>query len=47
VGSEFKVGTISVGCRLEMWADESVFLTSAIESLQVKHEHLKTVETVS
>ena len=47
VGSEFKVGTISVGCRLEMWADESVFLTSPIESLQVKHEHLKTVETVS
>jgi len=47
VGSEFKVGTISVGCRLEMWVDESVFLTSPIESLQVKHEHLKTVETVS
>lgn len=47
VGSEFKVGAISVGCRLEMWVDERVFLTSPIESVQVKHEHLKTVETVS
>ena len=37
LGSEFKVGAISVGCRLEMWIDERVFLTSPIKSVQVKH----------
>ena len=42
LGSEFKVATISVGCRLEMWIDERVFLTSPIQSVQVA----KTVETV-
>ncbi|HLM23633.1 MAG TPA: TraR/DksA C4-type zinc finger protein [Pyrinomonadaceae bacterium] len=37
LGSEFKVATISVGCRLEMWIDERVFLTSPIKSVHVKH----------
>src|SRR5215216_4140721 len=30
-GSEFKGGTICVGCRLEMWVDERVFITSTIK----------------
>jgi hypothetical protein len=37
LGNEFKVGTISVGYRLEMWVDERVFLTSPIKSVHVKH----------
>jgi hypothetical protein len=36
-GSEIKNGTICVGYRLEIWADEKVFLTSPIKSLAVKH----------
>jgi hypothetical protein len=48
LGSEFKVGTISVGCRLEMWIDKSVFLTSPIKSVQVKHNsELESVEDIS
>jgi hypothetical protein len=48
LGSEFKVGTISVGCRLEMWVDERVFLTSPIKSVQVKHNsELESVEDIS
>lgn len=48
LGSEFKVGTISVGCRLEMWVDERVFLTSPIKSVHVKHNSaLESVEDIS
>ena len=48
LGSEFKVGTISVGCRLEMWVDERVFLTSPIKSVQGKHNsELDSVEGIS
>ncbi len=48
LGSEFKVGTISVGCRLEMWVDERVFLTSPIKSVQVKHNSaLESVQDIS
>ena len=37
-GSEFKTGVICVGSRLEIWADEKVFLTSPIKSsLGVMH----------
>lgn len=36
-GSEFNGGTISVGCRLEMWAGDKVLLTSPIKSIEVKH----------
>ena len=36
-GSEFKAGSICVGCRLEMWVDERVFITSPIISVHVKH----------
>ena len=46
--SEFKVGTISVGCRLEMWIDERVFITSPIKSVHVKHNsELESVEDIS
>ena len=48
LGSEFRVGTISVGCRLEMWVDERVILTSPIISVQVKHNsELESVEDIS
>lgn len=36
-GSEFKAGSICAGCRLEMWVDERVFITSPIISVHVKH----------
>lgn len=36
VGDEFKPGMISVGCRLEMWVDQRVFLTSPVKSVCVK-----------
>jgi RNA polymerase-binding transcription factor DksA len=36
-GSDFKSGAICVGCRLEIWADDKVFLTSPIKSVGVKH----------
>jgi len=36
-GSDFKSGMICAGCRLEIWADDKVFLTSPIKSLGVKH----------
>lgn len=46
--SAFKVGTISVGCRLEMWVDEKVFLTSPVKSVHVKHNsELESVEHIS
>ena len=48
VGTEFRVGTISVGSRLEMWVDERVFLTSPIKSVHVKHNsELESVEDIS
>jgi RNA polymerase-binding transcription factor DksA len=37
IDSQFKVGTISVGSRLELWVDERVFLTSPVKSVLVKH----------
>ena len=36
-GSDFKSGVICIGCRLEIWADDKVFLTSPIKSLEMKH----------
>jgi hypothetical protein len=35
-GDVFKGGTISVGCRLEMWVDQRAFLTSPVKSVNVK-----------
>lgn len=36
-GCEFKNGAICVGSRLEIWADDKIFVTSPIKSLGVKH----------
>ena len=36
-GDELKPGAICVGCRLEMWVKERVFLTSPVKSIHVKH----------
>jgi hypothetical protein len=36
-GAPFSRGTICVGCRLELWVDERVLLTSPIKSIEVKH----------
>lgn len=35
-GSAFNGGAICVGGRLEMWVDEKIFLTSPVESVEVK-----------
>jgi hypothetical protein len=35
-GDAFKGGTISIGCRLEMWVDERAFLTSPVKTVCVK-----------
>jgi RNA polymerase-binding transcription factor DksA len=36
-GSAFKAGSICVGCRLEMWVNEKVYITSPVKSIEVKH----------
>jgi hypothetical protein len=36
-GAPFEGGAIDVGCRLELWVNEQVFLTSPIKSIEVKH----------
>lgn len=36
-GSELKAGSICIGCRLEMWVGERVFITSPIKSVHVNH----------
>lgn len=36
-GSAFRRGEICVGCRLEMWVDERVFITSPVKSVEVMH----------
>lgn len=36
-GSAFNGGMICIGGRLEMWVGETVFLTSAVESVEVQH----------
>jgi len=47
-GSECNDGTICVGCRLEIWADEKVFLTSPVKSFEVKHnEPAESVQSIS
>ena len=35
-GDALKPGAICVGCRLEMWLNERVFITSPVKSVQVK-----------
>lgn len=36
-GDALKPGAICVGCRLEMWLNERVFITSPVKSVHVKH----------
>ena len=36
-GAEFNDGTICVGCRLEIWTNETALLTSPVKSFEVKH----------
>lgn len=38
-GFPFKGGALSVGSHMEMWVDERVLLTSAIESVRVEGHH--------
>lgn len=45
-GSEFRGGEICVGCRVEMWVDERVFITSPVKSIEVLHP-AESVEAIS
>ncbi len=36
-GKPINKGAICIGCRLEMWVDDRVLLTSPIKSIEVKH----------
>ena len=36
-GASFNNGAICVGCRLELWVDERILLTSPIKSIEVTH----------
>ena len=36
-GSAFRSGEICVGCRVEMWVDEKVFITSPVKSIEILH----------
>jgi hypothetical protein len=36
-GSEFRGGEICVGCRVEMWVGDRVFITSPVKSIEVIH----------
>jgi len=46
-GSEFKPGSICVGCQLEMWVDERVIVTSPILSVHVKHNGAESMQDIS
>jgi Prokaryotic dksA/traR C4-type zinc finger len=45
-GSAFRGGEICVGCRVEMWVDEKVFITSPVKSIQILHP-AETIPEVS
>ena len=47
LGDALKPGTICVGCRLEMWVDERVFLTSPVKSMHMKHNSAESVQDIS
>ena len=44
-GSQFKLGAIVVGYRLEMWVGEMIVSTSSIQSIRVTSQH--AAETIS
>ena len=46
-GSSFNTGSICIGCRLEMWVDERVFITSPIRSFEVKHAAAESLPSIS
>jgi DksA/TraR C4-type zinc finger protein len=47
-GSDFNIGGLCIGARLELWVNEQVFLTSPIQSVEVKHSSVaESVETIS
>lgn len=50
LGSAFQPGALCVGGRVEMWVKDQVFLTSPIESVELKHnaaaESLESVSAV-
>lgn len=47
-GAEVKSGAICVGWRLEMWANGKVFLTSPVQSVEVKHnDSAESVQSLS
>jgi hypothetical protein len=47
-GDALKPGAICIGCRLEMWLGERVFLTSPIKTIDVKHNNaVQSVEDIS
>lgn len=47
-GDALKPGTISVGCRLEMWINERVFLTSPVKLMYVKQNSAaESVQNIS
>lgn len=47
LGDALKPGMICVGCRLEMWVHERVFLTSPVKSMHVKHNSAESVQEIS
>jgi hypothetical protein len=48
VGDAFKGGTITVGCRLEIWVEERAFLTSPVKTVFVKHNgDAESVQNIS
>ena len=47
-GDALKPGAICVGCRLEMWLNERVFITSPVKSVHVKHNNAaESVQDIS
>jgi hypothetical protein len=47
-GDALKPGMICVGCRLEMWVGQRVFLTSPIKTIHVKHnDAVESLQNIS
>lgn len=47
-GSDFNTAALCIGARLELWVNEQVFLTSPIQSVEVKHNSFaESVESIS
>jgi hypothetical protein len=47
LGDAVKPGAICVGCRLEIWVGERVFLTSPVKSMHVKHNNAESLQDIS